>query len=316
MRWDDEPYVRFYTRDTPTWKLWSWQTRTLFAMLIRKVDKAGLLDLDSSDDPLEALAATVELPLELVESALPALLRPGRNGKPATIELRGSVLVIPNYIEAQTATKTDALRKREERMRSRGRARAADIGVALLDETTPVTSRDSQSHPVTEESHPVTEPSRDVTERPSVLICSDLSCSDQKQMPGVRAEVQTLVDPDPPPLDYAAVYALYPRKEGKTAGMTRLRREIKTPAALAEFRLAVENYVRLTRDWPSDRRKYFSSFVSCWREFLDPEILASAHAAASDRAQDLSRNGLHAAKRDIRPQPPSLDEVIARSRST
>jgi hypothetical protein len=110
MRWEDELYVRVYTSDSPTWKLWSWETRVLLLLLLRKVDRAGLLEL-GDHDPIEAIAATVELP----------------------IELRGTALVIPNYIEAQTASKTDAQRKREGRMRARALVRASEISRSSSD---------------------------------------------------------------------------------------------------------------------------------------------------------------------------------------
>jgi hypothetical protein len=181
MRWEDEDYVRVYTTDTPTWKLWKWETRTLLLLLLRKVDKAGLRDL-GDNDPIEAIAALVELPVEIVEIGLPALLKPGRNGKPATVELRGSLLVIVNYIEAQTATKTDALRKRQERARARATARSYQV-------------LDGQESTAAEPDGPITKPDGEVTkpdgsvtpieplsgksdERPSVLCSAELSSAD------------------------------------------------------------------------------------------------------------------------------------------
>ena len=35
MRWEDERYVRIYTRDTPSWMLLSWDAQALFLQLLR-----------------------------------------------------------------------------------------------------------------------------------------------------------------------------------------------------------------------------------------------------------------------------------------
>ena len=37
MRWEDERYVRVYTRDTPEWCLLSWEARALFLLLLTAV---------------------------------------------------------------------------------------------------------------------------------------------------------------------------------------------------------------------------------------------------------------------------------------
>jgi hypothetical protein len=47
MRWPDESYVKLYTRDTPTWRAMAWQARALLPLLMRKVDKAGLMECGS-----------------------------------------------------------------------------------------------------------------------------------------------------------------------------------------------------------------------------------------------------------------------------
>ncbi len=141
---------------------------------------------------------------------------------------------------------------------------------------------------------------------------SSSSSSEQKHMPVEQGKEPTLVEVDPPPLDFEAVYKLYPRKEGKIAGLKRLRVDVRTHAALADFKTAVENYARITRDWPSDKRKHFSSFVSIWREYLDPEVLASARSAALDRHRATARNGTTARRQDDSrsQQPPNVLDVL------
>lgn len=116
MRWEDERYVRVYTRDTTDWVALGWEAQSLFVLTMRKVDRAGILDLGKSG--VRGLAALVAMPLEVVQRALPTLVEDG------CVKLTGSVLVLPNFIEAQEAKQSDAQRKREQRARDRDLASA------------------------------------------------------------------------------------------------------------------------------------------------------------------------------------------------
>jgi hypothetical protein len=113
----NETYVRLYTRDTATWLRWKWQARTLFVMLLRKVDRHGVLDLDGGG--AETLAALVSLPFEVVEAGLPDLTRPDRQGR-RTVEFSEDRIGIPNFVEAQEAKASDAKRCRDYRDRMKG----------------------------------------------------------------------------------------------------------------------------------------------------------------------------------------------------
>lgn len=44
MNWSDERYVRLFTRDTVTWLRWSFETRAIFCLMLRKVDRSGVLE--------------------------------------------------------------------------------------------------------------------------------------------------------------------------------------------------------------------------------------------------------------------------------
>ena len=92
MRWEDERYVRVYTRDTPDWCALSWEARALFAFLLRRVDRAGIVDLGRSG--VRGLAGMVQMPPEVVERALPELLADG------SVLQTGTTLVIPNFVAA------------------------------------------------------------------------------------------------------------------------------------------------------------------------------------------------------------------------
>lgn len=116
MRWEDERYVRLYTRDTATWKLLPWQGRALLPLLLRKCDRAGIIDV--GDDDTDGVAALVDLPTEVVEPGLAALVKRG------VLEKSKGSLVFPKFIEAQEANKSDAARQKDSRERRRDLVRA------------------------------------------------------------------------------------------------------------------------------------------------------------------------------------------------
>jgi hypothetical protein len=116
MDWSNERYVRLYTRDTTTWKLLSWEGKYVLMSLLRKVDRSGVLDV--GEDGIEGLAALIEVPLFIAEVGVPQLL------KRETLVQRDTLYVMPNFLPAQEAKQSDAMRKREERERRRHNALA------------------------------------------------------------------------------------------------------------------------------------------------------------------------------------------------
>ena len=114
MRWEDERYVRLYTRDTTTWKLLKWEGRTVLMHLLRKVDRAGILDVEGH--PAECVAAVADIPLDIAERGLAQLL------DRKVFERQGDALVMPNFLTAQECMQSDAARKRSQRERDRAKA--------------------------------------------------------------------------------------------------------------------------------------------------------------------------------------------------
>lgn len=144
MRWEDERYVRIYTRDTVEWEMLSWQARALWPLLLRKMDRAGLLELGRHG--VRGLAATVKMPADVVEPGLAGLLEDG------CVQQRDTTLIVPNFIDAQETPSSDALRAKEYRARRRQEARDGavtkrDESITTRDET--VTQRHTASHGVT-----------------------------------------------------------------------------------------------------------------------------------------------------------------------
>ena len=186
MDWANERYVRVYTRDSVGWLALPWQARALLVMLIRKVDRAGVLDLGRHGE--KGLAVAVGMPLDVVSVALLELV------EEACVERYDTRLVIPNYIEAQEAAQTDAHRARESRANRRDRAMAPavtkpDATVTNRDDTVTkpdanVTVGHSASHAVTS-CHSV--PSRTVPSR---------------TVPGERRAPKTKLEGTPLPEDW------------------------------------------------------------------------------------------------------------------
>lgn len=119
MRWEDERYVRLYTRDTTTWKLLPWQSKALLPLLLRKVDRAGIIDLD--EDAYDGLAALTDMPRDLVDAAMPELLRRG------VFVISGNKLVAPKFVEAQEAAASGKLRVELHRERVKTRNESLQV---------------------------------------------------------------------------------------------------------------------------------------------------------------------------------------------
>jgi hypothetical protein len=121
VRWEDESYVRWYRRNTPEWSLLSWQARGLFGLIMREVDRAGILELGRVG--LKAVAVSVRAPWEEIERPLADLIEDGCIIYREDLRL----LLIPNFVAAQEASASDRARQRASRERARDLARARDL---------------------------------------------------------------------------------------------------------------------------------------------------------------------------------------------
>lgn len=158
MRWEDEHYVKLYTRDSLTWKSWPWQARTVFLHLVRKVDRAGIMECGSFD-PSRAAALMLDLPPEVVDPGLSALVASG------TVEVGPGVIIIPKFDEAQEAKKSDILRKRDSRQAAKDKARAATQAPVKTESVSrDVTRGHAESQAVTLQTHQTHQPSPDTSE--------------------------------------------------------------------------------------------------------------------------------------------------------
>lgn len=141
MNWSDERYVRLFTRDTATWKRWDWEARACFGLLLRKVDRAGVLDTGTADK-IESMALLLEIPIAVAQRVVPQWLRSG------TVTESPAAFVLPTFIEAQEAKQTDAARQRTSRENRRAATLQNKDG-ACHTVSQPVTSSHTESQPVT-----------------------------------------------------------------------------------------------------------------------------------------------------------------------
>ncbi len=167
----NEQWVRVYRRDTVTLKLLTWQGRALLWELIRKADRAGVIDVGDHGD--RGLAALVAMPVEVVTVAVVELLSSG------ILHGGAGCYVLPRFLEAQETASSDAVRQRESRSRRRADAMSGDSHV---------TKRDQLSQNVTD-SHVE---SRAVTSGHAVSRAVTLRQEETRQEEKRREEVQVV----------------------------------------------------------------------------------------------------------------------------
>lgn len=146
MNWADERYVKAFTRDSVDWLSLSFDAQALFLMLLRKVDRAGVLELGRHGKRGAAIAIGHPRDWKRIEPALEELLTDG------CLSMTSSGwLFIPNFQEAQECASSDKARQQKHRELRVATARAKSLGL--------VTNRDGRSQDV-KKSH---DRSRDVT---------------------------------------------------------------------------------------------------------------------------------------------------------
>ena len=103
---------------------------------------------------------------------------------------------------------------------------------------------------------------------------------------------------EPDLLDFDQIYADYPRKMGKTAGLKKARAQVKTLSAWADLRVAVSNFRRYheLRGTEPQYIPYFSTFMTSWRDWIElPEDPATP--PSSPKAREKSKHWRSQAQR-------------------
>lgn len=141
MRWEDEPWIKLYTRETPTTASWEWQARAIWPQIMTRLDGAGLMHVGAKG--VKALAALIRFPVDVVRAGLDELQADGT----VTLSPEG-VLCAPNFVDAQRARTSDKLRKATQRERDRDAAVANHANLADV-VSHGVTASHTASHGVT-----------------------------------------------------------------------------------------------------------------------------------------------------------------------
>lgn len=116
MNFEDERYVRLFTRDTPNMIRMTWEARAVLPWIMRKLDRSGSIDLGASGaEGLEALAELIRMPVTIVTAGVTDLI------KRKTLAIRGVTIIMPNFSMAQEIPKTDAERARAYRDRKKAK---------------------------------------------------------------------------------------------------------------------------------------------------------------------------------------------------
>lgn len=254
MDFSDESYVRLYVRDTKTWLRLGFEGQCVLMFLLRKLDRAGVLD--GIDDPESDVALITGVPIKLVRVGLARLL------KSEVFELVGSCLVMPNYIKAQNAVRSDKARQRDARQKRLGTARL----VTVRDET----SRGQTDAP---------ESSRTVT-----LLCADPNCT----VPSIAAE-----EPPPPA---APVEAQSPQHVWHNLDGWEIPEEVYTAAEIAGLpRERLEFRVNKLREGPIggkrgkfSRTKYVLGLIGTWRTWDEEDAAKARGRRPADPTQRIA----------------------------
>jgi hypothetical protein len=141
--WSNEEYVRVYTRETADDLDLSWEALAIWRALLLKFDRSGVI---SARNGWLSVSRMTRIPAEVVERAGPELLADGR-----LRQIEGGFLA-PNFIDAQTASKSDRVRQKESRDRRRQEAAAQVVDPpsgfrnAQHDMSRDVTAGHAQSH--------------------------------------------------------------------------------------------------------------------------------------------------------------------------
>jgi hypothetical protein len=175
MDFGDERYVRLYTRDTATWKMLPEEGKCMLGILLRKADRAGVVEFGTAD-LIEAIVALTDMPRlrEVVERGVEALATAD------VIVIHEGRLVFPRFIEAQETPQTDRARQRESRKRRADQARMANMSQNVTEPMSQNVTAGGASQNVTDPpSQNVTEPMSqnvtDVTERDGQKPSDDAS---------------------------------------------------------------------------------------------------------------------------------------------
>lgn len=125
MDWSNELWIKVYLTDTVEWMLLSWQAQGLFLLILRKINRAGVLELGRAGKKGLAMKLGGVANWPAMEPFLDELLKDG------CVRIEGTQLLVPNFAEAQSTPMSARARKQVEYAKRR-----AGIGTKRAKPTT------------------------------------------------------------------------------------------------------------------------------------------------------------------------------------
>ena len=124
MRWEDERYVRVYTRDTLNWLALSFEAQGVLVLLLRKLDRAGILDLGNHGKRGIIIAIGHGHRWEQLAPAVDELIRDG------CLRIEGTRAIIRNFVAVCLMGSASPKRTRTA-PRGSSRLRQCHFGIGL-----------------------------------------------------------------------------------------------------------------------------------------------------------------------------------------
>jgi hypothetical protein len=197
LDWSNERFIKLYTRDTADWMTLSFDAQALFMMILRKVDRAGRLELGRHGIKAVAVAIGHGSLWSRLEPALQELLADGC----LQITSDHKTLLVRNFVEAQEARKSNAQRQRDFKEDKRAKATPppdSDDGNAALPDANETLANDNETSPKgNEEKHAVTRGNSSEQNRLEQNR-NTFAPNDAKASPGAEA-TRPPQEPDPDP---------------------------------------------------------------------------------------------------------------------
>ncbi len=112
MDWDNEPWVKLYTRDTGDRLEAGWEANAVFDSMLRKCSRSGIIDARSA----RGLSASLRIPADVVERAVVILQELNM------VQVTEMGYLLPSFLKAQEARTSNAQRQRDFREKERANA--------------------------------------------------------------------------------------------------------------------------------------------------------------------------------------------------
>jgi hypothetical protein len=237
VNFEDEDYVRVYSRDTATTKKLGWEGRTVLWHLFRIVPKSGVLELGEGDDLVEVVASLCDLPEEVTKLGLERLASRG-----VTVRHAASLEIV-RFVEAQNARRSDRLRAQD--YRDRQKAEASALSEKKASASRNVTARHDSSLPA---SPPLALPCLELRED-LVELELDICLPDLESFAPEPSKLPR--QPSPHQAEAVQVFQAWQKATGHERAVMDPKRLNRLKARLREGH-TVETLLAVLRNWRND----------------------------------------------------------------